>query len=109
MENSIMGSGTPLEVAPEDAHYEHIQEHLEPLSKVAQAYQGSGQISPEQLTALTIGIEHTGQHMQYLSQDQTMKQQFQEVAPIFRNVQSVARGALVQTQRAQQGRPQSPT
>lgn len=109
MENSIMGSGTPLEVAPEDAHYEHIQEHLDPLSKLAQMYQGSGQISPEQLTALTISLEHTGQHMQYLSQDQTMKTQFQEVAPIFRNVQSVARGALVQTQREAQGRPQSPT
>lgn len=109
MENSIMGSGTPLEVAPEDAHFEHIEEHLEPLSKLAQMYQGSGQISPEQLTALTIGLEHTGQHMQYLSQDQTMKQQFQQVAPMFRNVQSVARGALVQTQREAQGRPQSPT
>lgn len=109
MENSIMGSGTPLEVAPEDAHYEHIQEHLGPLSKIAQMYQGAGQISPEQIVALTIGLEHTGQHMQYLSQDQTMKNQFQEVAPMFRNVQSVARGILVQTQRAQQGRPQSPT
>lgn len=96
MENDVMGQGTQLEVAPEDAHYEHLQEHLGPLAQIAQQYRGSGQVSPEQAAAMTIGLEHSAEHMQYLSQDETMKDAFQEMNGVFREVQSVARGMLTQ-------------
>lgn len=102
LENTAFGQGQPLEVAPEDAHFEHIQEHLAPLEKVAQQFRATQQVTPEQATAMIIGLEHTGQHMQYLSQDQTMKQQFQQVNGPFRDIQSVARGILTQVARNQQ-------
>jgi hypothetical protein len=108
MENNDFGQGQPLEVAPEDAHFEHAQEHLNPMVQIAQAFRGSGQVSPEQAMAMTIGLEHTAQHMQYLSQDETMKAQFQQVNGVFREVQSIARGIIMRM--SQQGNnPQSPS
>lgn len=101
LENTAFGQGQPLEVAPEDAHFEHVQEHLAPLEKVAQQFRATQQITPEQATAMIIGLEHTGQHMQYLSQDQTMKQQFQQVNGPFRDIQSVARGVLSMVSKTQ--------
>jgi hypothetical protein len=102
MENMDFAQGQPLEVAPEDDHFVHAQEHLNPLAQLAQQYQATQQVSPEQATALTIGLEHTGEHMQYLSKDETMKQQFQQVVPVFRNVQSVVRGMLMQLAKQKQ-------
>ncbi len=94
VENDVMGNGTPLEVIPEDDHYVHLQEHLEPLKGLAGSAQTGAQLTPEQLTALTIGVEHSSMHMQYLSQDDTMKEQFMQIRPLFSQVQSVTRGIL---------------
>jgi hypothetical protein len=104
-ENVDFGQGVMLHAIPEDAHFEHLQEHLKPLAQIAMQFRGSGQITPEQTTGLTIGLEHGAEHMQYLSQDPSMKEQFQQVNAIFREVQSVARGILT---RMSQGNPQSP-
>jgi hypothetical protein len=103
MENSDFGQGIMLPVAPSDAHYEHIQEHLKPLAGIVQAFKNNGQISPEQAPALIITLEHTGQHMQFLSQDETMKAQFQQVSPDFRLIQSIARGILTRMSSQEQG------
>lgn len=113
IENNMFGQGQPLEVAPEDAHFEHLQEHLGPLNQLTEAYKANGALSPEQLTALTIGVEHSGEHMQFLSQDETMKEQFAQVRPVFSQVQSITRGILTETARQQQqiaqGGPQART
>ncbi len=105
MENQSFGQGQPLPVAPEDAHFEHLQEHLGPLGEIAKLARSGAMPNPEQLTALTIGLEHSAEHMQYLSQDETMKQQFQQVNGPFRNIQSVARGLLTRLAND----PQNPT
>lgn len=108
MENADFGQGIQLPVAPEDAHFEHIQEHLKPLMGIMQQFNQTQQITPEALSAATIGIEHTGQHMQFLSQDETKKAQLQAVTPPFRMVQSTVRGIIQRTQ-SQAPRPgQSP-
>lgn len=104
MENADFGQGITLPVAPQDAHFEHIQEHLKPLVGIVEAFNKTKQINPEALAALTIGIEHTGQHMQFLSQDETKKQQMAMVTPDFRLVQSVTRGIL-QRMQSQQPNP----
>lgn len=98
MENVAFGQGIPLPVAPEDAHYEHIQEHLKPLAGIVGSFKQNGQIAPEQASALVIALEHTGQHMSYLSRDETMKDAFQEIKPQFSLIQSIARGILTQMQ-----------
>jgi hypothetical protein len=109
IENNSFGQGMPLPVAPEDAHYEHIQEHLKPLIPVVQQFQKTQNIPAEAVAALTIGIEHTGEHMQYLSKDETKKQQMQAITPAFRQVQSIARGILNKMQaQQQQGGGQAP-
>lgn len=102
MENTDFGSGVMLQVAPEDAHYEHLQEHLKPSAGIVAAFRKTGTITPEQAAALAITIEHAGQHMTYLQQDETMKEQFQQTAPEFRLIQSVARGILTRMN-SQQG------
>jgi hypothetical protein len=103
-ENVDFGSGAMLQAAPSDAHYEHIQEHLKPLAGIVGAFKQNGQVTPEQASALAITIEHTGQHMSYLSQDETMKQEFAEIKPQFSLIQSMARGILTQMQeQAQMG------
>ena len=103
IENNSFGQGMELPVAPSDAHFEHIQEHIKPLIPIVQQYQKTKQISPEALSAMTIGIEHTGQHMQYLSQDDTKKDQFKAVTPAFHAVQNVVQQILTQHVRSMQG------
>lgn len=102
IENNMFGQGQPLEVAPEDAHFEHLEEHLEPLKNLAGLAQGGQPLGPEQMMALTIGVEHSSMHMQYLSQDETMKEQFMQLRPLFSQISSVARGILMQQQKMQQ-------
>lgn len=111
MENADFGQGIMLEVAPEDAHYEHLQEHLQPLGAIVQQYKQTQKVNPEQIMALTLGMEHSGQHMQFLSQDDMQKAQFRQITPIFRSLQSVTRGIITQAQAQQQqaqqgGQPQ---
>lgn len=107
-ENVDFGSGVELPVIPEDAHFEHVQEHLKPLVPIVQQYQKTQNIPPEAIAALAIGVEHTGQHMEYLSKDETRKAQFQSIVPAFRQVQSVARGILTKVQAQQQQSAQQP-
>lgn len=101
-ENVDFGQGVMLNAAPSDAHYEHLQEHLKPAAGVVAAFKETGQIPPEQISALTITMEHAGQHMTFLSQDETAKAQFQELKPQFSLIQSIALGILTQTKRQQQ-------
>jgi hypothetical protein len=102
MENADLGQGIELPVAPEDAHFEHIEEHLKPILQIVQAFQQTQQITPEQVTAATIGLEHTGQHMTYLQQDETKKDQFQAVRAPFMLAQSTIRGILQRHATSQQ-------
>jgi hypothetical protein len=102
MENVDFGQGVMLQAAPEDAHYEHLQEHLKPAAGIAGQFKQSQKITPEQTAALTIGVEHAGQHMSFLSQDETEKAHFQEIMPQFRLIQSIARGVLTQAKNGQQ-------
>ncbi len=97
-----------LPVAPSDAHFEHLQEHLKPLAGIVQAFDQNGQVTPEQASTLAITIEHAGMHMTYLSQDETMKQEFAQFKGPFSLIQSKTRGILTQMQQqiAQQGGPQ---
>ena len=108
MENTSFGQGIALPVAPEDAHFEHIEEHLKPIMPIAQQFVQTGQATPEQTAASVIGLEHAGVHMQYLSQDQTMKEQFQMVNGPYQQIQSVVRGMLKQAQVAAQQNQQQP-
>lgn len=112
MENVMFGQGQPMEVVDSDAHFEHIEEHLNPLEGIIGKHQqgqqtpgaqaGQSALTPEEATALALGVEHTGEHMGHLQQDGTMKAQFQQVAPRFRMVQSAARGILMQMKQQSQ-------
>lgn len=101
-ENADFGQGIELEVAPEDAHFEHIEEHLVPMEGILQQYMQTQQVTPEQLQALTIASEHTGMHLTYLQRNETMKEQFQQVNGRFRQAQSIVRGIISQMQAQQQ-------
>lgn len=102
MENVDFGQGVPLDVAPSDAHFEHIQEHLKPAAGVITVYNQKGQVSPDQISTLVITIEHTGQHMAFLQKDETKKAEFQQLLPQFRLIQSTARGIISKIQKQQQ-------
>lgn len=104
MENASFGQGMELPVAPEDAHFEHLLEHLKPLDGMEKQYAQSGELSKEQLSSMLVTIEHSAQHMQFLSMDDTMQQQMQMITPIFRSLQNTAKGILSRVQ--QQGQPQ---
>lgn len=106
VENNMFGQGQPMQVIPQDNHFLHLQVHLEPLKGVAGAAQSGQQLTPEQMTALAIGVQHASVHMDYLSKDDTMKQQFMEIRPLFSQIQSVTRGLLMrQAQQQQQMQP----
>lgn len=104
-ENVDFGQGHPLPVIPEDDHFVHLQTHLERLQPIAGSAQSGQELSPEQMVALTIGVEHSSEHMQYLSQDQTQKAQFASIRPLFSQIQSVTRGILTKLSAQQQQPP----
>ena len=102
IENSLFGQGMDLPVDPSDAHFEHIQEHLKPLGPIVTQFKLTGQMpGGGHILALVIGLEHTGQHMTYLKLDDTMKAQYQQVWPVFSQIQSIARGILAKVQKQQ--------
>jgi hypothetical protein len=102
MENVDFGQGVALQVAPTDAHVEHIEEHLKPAAGIVGSYTKTHQIAPEQASALVITMEHTGQHMAYLQQDETQKKAFQALLPQFRLLQGETKGIMTQMQKQQQ-------
>lgn len=103
MENQDFGQGQALPVAPSDNHAVHAATHITPLEGIVGAYQQQGTINPEQTVALTIGTEHTGQHMQALATDESQKAVFQQLNPRFRMIQSAARGILTKLSQNAQG------
>jgi hypothetical protein len=103
MENGDFGQGMLLPVDPSDAHPEHIDEHLKPIEGILQQYtQGGGKIDQSKVPAMVIAMEHTGQHFQFLEQDETKKAAFQALYPRFTKIQSVLRGILSRLQKQQQ-------
>ena len=108
LENMAFGQGTPLPVDQADAHFEHAEEHLKPMEVIAGQFMQTQQISPEQGAALLIGIEHTGQHMAMLKQDNTQADKFQALWPAFSQIQTIAKGVIqfLQQQQQEQGQPQ---
>lgn len=102
MENVDLAQGIGLPAAPEDAHVEHLDEHLKPLENIVQAAQQGQMIDPNHLLALQMGLAHSQQHLQYLSQDETKKPEFQQLKARFSQVQSVAQGIMARMARAQQ-------
>jgi hypothetical protein len=108
MENTDLGQGMPLPVAPEDAHEVHADEHLKPLEAAAQATQQGKQITPDHLMAFQIALPHIGQHLDALSHDETKKAAFKQLKARTHMVASVAQGLISRLSRAHQTAPGNP-
>lgn len=109
MENVDLGQGMPLPAAPEDAHVEHIDEHLKPMEAFIQALtQGQTKMSPDHMVLLQTSLPHIQQHLQYLSQDETKKPQYQQLNARFSRVASVAQGLAARLAKAHQTTPGDP-
>ncbi len=100
MENVDLAQGIPLPAAPEDAHVEHLDEHLKPLEAIVQASQQGQQIGPDHIVAFQSSMPHIGQHLQYLSQDETKRQEFKQLNARAQQVESVMRGLMARIARA---------
>ena len=106
MENTDFGQGVMLQAAPQDAHVEHLEEHMKPAAGIVNAFKQTGQVTPEQAQALAFTMEHAGQHMAFLEKDETQKDKFRAILPSFRLIQSVASGIIQQmTKQKTQGGP----
>ena len=101
LENASLGQGMQLPVDQAEAHFEHAQEHLKPLSQIAGQYMQTQQITPEATAALVMGIQHVAQHIEFLKQDETAKEKYQAVWPTFSQISSVATGIMRQMQKQQ--------
>ena len=105
-ENFDLGQGADIDADSNEAHFEHLQTHLHPLAQIAGQFQQSQQITPEQQVALGMGIRHCAQHIEFLKQDATAKEKYQQVWPIFSQISSVARAVMKQAADAQQEQAQ---
>jgi hypothetical protein len=72
------------------------------MAAVAPDAEAAPRMTPEQIAALVVLTEHTGEHMMMLSKDETQKAAFQALREPFSFVQSVTRGVLAKAMRAQQ-------
>lgn len=102
MENADFAQGIPLPVDPSDAHVEHLDEHLKPMEATVQAAQAGQQITPDHLILFQVGLKHCAEHLQFLSQDETKRQEFQQLNARFKAVVSVADGIMKRMAKAQQ-------
>lgn len=103
MENVDMGQGVELPVAPEDAHTEHIEEHLKPMVATIQAMrQQKVPPTPDHMIMFQVGLPHIQQHLQYLQQDETKKQDFMNLNAAFNEVASVYKGLATRLAKAHQ-------
>lgn len=109
-ENADMGQGFPIPVAMENNHVIHIPVHMEPLAKITQRFSQTGRFTPEDIMALSVGLDHVAEHLNFLRPDETRKQEFKQFNAMYYEVQSVARGMLAKAQQmAQQQQQQQMT
>ncbi len=102
MENTDFGDGSPLPVAPTDAHAEHIDEHLKPMDAIVMQYrQSGGQIDKAKVPAMVISDEHMGDHFTYLQGDTTKKDAYKALWPRYTAFQSILRGILTRIRNEQ--------
>lgn len=102
MENTGLAQGMPLPVAPEDAHAEHLDEHLKPMEAMVQAAQQGQPLTPDHMIAAQLTIPHMADHLQFLSQDETKKTEFQQLKARFTNVSNVMGGVMARMAKAQE-------
>lgn len=102
IENSVLGQGIDLPVDPNEAHFEHIDEHLKPLEQIAGGFKQTGEVSPEQVVALTLAVPHVQKHFAFLQQDETRKDAYKAVWPRFSVVMSIANGIAAKLQQGPQ-------
>jgi hypothetical protein len=100
MENGDFAQGMELPAAPEDAHVEHIDEHLKPLEAIVNASQQGQQIGPDHILAAQITIPHIQQHLDFLAQDETKRMEFNQLKARFTNVANVVNGLISRLSRA---------
>lgn len=108
MENVDLAQGMPLPVAPEDAHVEHLDEHLKPLEAIVQAAQKGQQITPDHLVAAQVTLPHIGEHLNFLAADETKRQDYKQLKARASNVSSVVQGLMVRLAKAHQQNPGDP-
>jgi hypothetical protein len=95
----------PLPVAPEDAHAEHLDEHLKPMEAMTQAIQQGQKVTPDHLIAARFAIPHMAQHLQFLSSDETKKTEFQQLKARYTTVSQVIAGLMQRMAKAHQTSP----
>lgn len=100
MENGDFGQGMQLPVAPQDAHVEHLDEHLKPLEALIQQGRQTGQFNPEAIPAAMMTLEHSGKHLAYLQADDTKADAYRMLAKRYSQVESAIRGEIVRMERA---------
>ncbi len=101
MENPALAQGIPLPAAPEDAHVEHLDEHLKPLEMMLQATKQGQPLTPDHLIAMQMGLAHSQQHIDFLSKDQTKQEAFKQLNARFSLVARMAQGIQQRMARAQ--------
>lgn len=101
MENANLAQGIPLPVAPEDAHVEHMDEHLKPMEAMVQAAQQGQPISPDHMVAAQLTIPHMADHLKYLSSDETKKGEFAQLKARYTTVANVMGGIMARMAKAQ--------
>lgn len=101
MENPDLAQGIPLPAAPEDAHVEHLDEHLKPLEMMIQATKQGQPLTPDHLIAMQMTLTHAQQHMQFLEQDETKQAEFKQLNARFSLVARMAQGIQQRMARAQ--------
>lgn len=105
MENGDLGHGIELPVAPEDAHVEHLDEHLKPLEAVAQAAQTGQTLSPDHLVMAQTVLPHAGHHLEFLASDETKKEEYKQLKARLAAAGSVINGIMVRLAKAHQKNP----
>lgn len=107
VESSLFGQGIPLPVDPNEAHFEHIDEHLKPMEQVVMAFKKTQKISPEQAVLLVTSAPHVEQHLQFLRQDETRRGAYKAVWSRFSLVTSITNGIAAKLQKGQSQPAQS--
>lgn len=102
LENLAFGQGEEFDAAPSDAHVEHIDIHLRPVETAVDRLNQGAEYDAQSIGPHIIAVEHSGQHLTFLSKDETKKPLFIQMKARLTAVQSALRGVMANLQKQQQ-------
>jgi hypothetical protein len=90
LENAAIAQGRPVTLQPSENHFVHASVHIQDLANMAQAVKQQ-QADPQTAARyFQIAVAHANEHMQFVAQDASRKQEYGQLKQMFQQSNEIA-------------------